>query len=277
LVAAESAYYAAARSRPRDPDARRQLGRYLGQRGAPRVGAVLLEEARTFGGDAATIARDLVPLYRLLDDFHALVALPSSPLGEGDRAQAAWLVEHPPSLEALDSAFVAYRPSADGPFVGRLTLRIDGRPVDAVIDPTRRGIIVDAAAAAAARRRFRPRADQAVPAAADSVRIGTLKMVNVPVLLEKLPDQVEAVLGIDVLQRFAATFEPRAGRVTLRPTGTVPASLAGIRVATLTTPSDVRVLQGGRFVAMSAPSLATLLRTKRWTLDARRGAIVIGD
>src|ERR1051325_8633618 len=63
LVGAESSYYASVRVRPRDPQARRQLGRFLAERGALRVGAVLLEEARQFGADPATGARDLVPLH----------------------------------------------------------------------------------------------------------------------------------------------------------------------------------------------------------------------
>jgi hypothetical protein len=275
LVAAESVYYAGARARPRDPEARRQLGRFLGQRGAIRVGAVLLEEARTFGGDAATIARDLVPLYRALDDYHALVVMPASPLGDGDRAQAQWLVEHPPALEAGDSATVAYRPVIDGAAPGRVTLRIDGHSVDAMIDPSRRGIVVDSRGPAVPRRRFRQRADGSVPAVADTVQMGTLKMVNVPVSIDSLMPGIDAVLGIDVLQRYAATFDPTQRRIVLHPGGTVPATMAGVRVATLTTPSDVRVLQGNRFVSFGAPSLAGLLRTKRWTLDARRGAIVI--
>src|SRR5437870_2911921 len=61
LVSAESAYYATARANPRDPIARAALGRFLAARGATRVGAVLLEEARQFGGDSAAIARALLP------------------------------------------------------------------------------------------------------------------------------------------------------------------------------------------------------------------------
>ena len=276
LLAAESAYYAGARARPRDPEARRQLGRFLGERGAPRVGAVLLEEARQFGGDAATIARDLVPFYRALDDYHALVAMPASPLSQGDRAQAQWLVEHPPALEAGDSAVVSYRlSSAEGASPGRVALLIDGIIVDAVIDPLRRGIIVDSRGNAVPRRRFRARADGTMPTVADTVVLGTLKMVNVPVTIDSLGAGVNAILGIDVLQRFAATFDPTQRRIVLHPSGTVSASLPGVRVATITTPSDFRVLQGNRFVNMGTPSLAVLLRTKRWTLDAKRGAIVI--
>ena len=51
IFAAESLYYIAVRRAPRDPVARLALGRYLAQRGALKVGAVLMEEARYFGGD----------------------------------------------------------------------------------------------------------------------------------------------------------------------------------------------------------------------------------
>ena len=43
LASAESAYYAAARARPRDPVARTALGKFLAARGGTRAGAVLLE------------------------------------------------------------------------------------------------------------------------------------------------------------------------------------------------------------------------------------------
>ena len=50
---AETEYYAAARARPRDPDARFALGRYLLDRGAFRIGATLIDESMQFGYDRA--------------------------------------------------------------------------------------------------------------------------------------------------------------------------------------------------------------------------------
>ena len=69
---AESVYYATSSARPRDAVARAALGRYLASRGALRIGAVLLEEARLFGGDSTTIARTLAPIYGSLGDYRAL-------------------------------------------------------------------------------------------------------------------------------------------------------------------------------------------------------------
>src|SRR5206468_7775102 len=171
----------------------------------------------------------------------ALSTLPATPLSDGERAQAVWLVSHTPALVTADSAIAPYRPAAaagDGS-IGRLVITIDGRALEALIDPTRRGITVDPRASAAARaRRFPARGDAAVPAVADTVRIGALTLANVPLRLEPLPDRVDAIVGIDLFQRFAATFDPPSGRVTLRAAGVIPATLAGIRVPTLTSASD---------------------------------------
>jgi hypothetical protein len=276
LAAAESSYYASVRVRPRDPQARRQLGRYLAERGALRVGAVLLEEARQFGADPATIARDLVPLYRVLGDYRALSTLPSSPLSPGERAQAVWLVDHPPAIEGVDSATVVYRPPTDASALGRIVVAIDGRSVEALLDPGRRGIAIDPRAGVAARlHRFPARAGGAIPAVADSVRFGTLKLTNVAVRVDSLPPRVDAIVGIDVMQRFATSFDPRASKAMLRPTGAVPAELPGVHIPTLTSASEFRVIQGGRVAPIATPSVASMLRTKRWTLDAKRGQIVV--
>src|SRR5205823_6745967 len=88
VASAESLYYATSSARPRDAAARAALGRYLASRGALRIGAVLLEEARLFGGDTARIARALVPIYRSLGDWRSLAVLPKSPpsLAEGKRS-----------------------------------------------------------------------------------------------------------------------------------------------------------------------------------------------
>ena len=275
LAAAESSYYAAARVRPRDPQARRQLGRFLAERGALRVGAVLLEEARQFGGDAATIARDLVPIYRALGDYRALATLPSSPLSAGERAQAVWLVDHPPALEGGDTTSVVYRPATEAMPLGRIVIAIDGRPVEAMIDPTNRGITLDKRIATNRAHRFAARADGSIPAVVDSLRLGTFRMTNVAVRLDSLPPRVDAIVGVDVVQRFAPSFDPRGGRVLLRLAGSVPPDLPGVHVQTLTSVSNVRVIQAGRLMPLSTPSIASMLRTKRWTLDAKRGRIVV--
>src|SRR5689334_21837989 len=72
VFAAESAYYDAAKQAPRDPAARLALGRYLAARGALRIGAVLMEEARFFAGDPKTVGAELAPVYARLGDYRSL-------------------------------------------------------------------------------------------------------------------------------------------------------------------------------------------------------------
>src|SRR5205823_256942 len=160
------------------------LARYLAERGAKRVAAVLLEEARSFGGDSSLIARDLMPLYRELEDYRALATLPGPMVGEGERQRARWLVEHQTVVEAPDSVTMPYVPPTDDRFVGRVALRVQGQIFDASIDPRVRGIVVDRRTIAASRlRRFAARDTTAIPAVADSVRLGSIRLANVPVTL----------------------------------------------------------------------------------------------
>ena len=85
VFAAESLYYDAVRWNSHDPAARLALGRYLASRGALKVGAVLMEEARYFGGDPRVIAQALAPVYEQLGDYGALASLPGTPLHARER------------------------------------------------------------------------------------------------------------------------------------------------------------------------------------------------
>jgi hypothetical protein len=280
IAAAESTYYARARARPRDPDARFALGRYLAARGAPRVGAVLLEEARQFGADARVVARELAPLYATLGDYKALATLPASPLNNGARAQAAWLVTHASVVAAsdgtADSVIVAYRTGSSATVLGRVTLRIGGRPVEAIIDPRRSGIAIRQHAVAPGHlHRFPAAPDEPVSALIDTLMLGGMVMINVPVTIEQGPDSTTATIGLEALRRFAPTFDPRAGRLTLRMGGSVAKRGEGQRIATLTTGGDIRMLEGRRFLSIALPMVSARLRSQRWTLDSKRGAIVI--
>src|SRR4051812_41646131 len=104
VFAAETLYYYAVRRTPRDPAARLALGRYLAARGALRPGAVLMEEARYFGGDPKTVGTYLAPVYARLGDYKALSALPGSPLPYAQRARAEWLGDNPPAIDGPCSA-----------------------------------------------------------------------------------------------------------------------------------------------------------------------------
>jgi hypothetical protein len=144
VFSAESLYYAAARYNSRDPDARLALGRYLAARGALKVGSVLMEEARFFGGDAKTIARDLAPVYARLGDYRALDALPGTPLGSAERARVEWLRTNTPLVTGSDSVTLRYTPREHGP-LGTVTLLVGADSVAAEIDPAAQGLTLDRA------------------------------------------------------------------------------------------------------------------------------------
>lgn len=275
LAAAESAYYAISDARPRNPGARAALGRYLAGRGAVRVGAVLLEEARQFGGDPAAIGRELAPLYRRLGDYHALATMPASPLTRGERAQAVWLVSHAPSVAGPDSVVVALHPAEAAVSLGRVELRVGGSTLDADIDPRGGGITLDDA--------WRPRTvavfggDRRIArlGAVSSLALGDLVLGHVPVRFAALGARDRAVIGLDVLARFAPHAEPHAGQLVLHRSGEPPAGTAGERLPTFTDQEGVRVLDDGRWLPLTDPQILDRLRRSEWSLDAARGALVL--
>ncbi len=283
LVRAESEFYAAVNAKPHDPGARWALGRYLVERGAPRVGATLMEEAIQFGGRdwAPLVASDLAPVYLSIGEYRALAGLAPS-LGAGERERAEWLIAHPTRIIAPDSVLtVGYQHTDVDNTIGRTTLRVNGHPVEAVISCRPRGIMLSDSMAAALRiRRFastdgRGTAASAGPATADSVTIGRLTYTNIPVSVARGMDS-GVVIGLDVLSRFAPTFDPRTDRISLRVGGALPdAERALSGQATRMTHDDILVLQAGHWASIGERSIAQRLAEHRWTLDARRGQIRI--
>jgi hypothetical protein len=281
VAAAETLYYAASSAHPRDPFARAALGRYLAARGALRIGAVLLEEARLFGGDTAGIARSLVPIYGSLGDYRALAMLPASPLSQAERKRVGWLVGHATVLEFPDSAaMLDYRPVADGSGIGVVSVSLGERRVDLVIDPRTSGVVLRGSART--RRGLKVFGDDSsgTIAVIPELRLGDIALSNVPARLESdLPlvrgQQPLSSVGLDVVQRLAPTFDPAARTITFRRTGQVRASTAGTRVPMLLDGSEFRVLLDGRWEPLSSTTAAARLATHRWTLDAKKGAIVV--
>ena len=283
LQRAESLYYAAVQVRPRDPAARYALGRYLVSRGAPRVGATLFEEALQFGGDASLVGADLAPLYLSLGEYHKLSALKTSALSSAERERARWLVAHTTKTTAPDSVTtVPYRKPANSASLGQMTVRVNGRSVEAAIVTREHGIVISDTNALAKRlRTFRVPAEQrsgagGVPAVADSIAFGRLSLTDYPVTVRSLPDGQQMIVGLDVLARYAPTFDPRTERISLRASGTVSrGTTIADEFATLFTRSDVRILQAPGWVGFDQPQIARVLASRRWTLDARRGLIAI--
>jgi hypothetical protein len=278
LQRAESLYYAAAQAHPRDPAARWALGRYLVSRGAPRVGMTLLEEAIQFGGDAARIGSDLAPVYLTLGEYQKLSAL-RAPISTTERERARWLVSHPSKLIAPDSSTsVQYKKSNESSGIGAIALRVNGRTIEATVSTHVRGIVLSDTSAAAKRvRAFRTpgaSAAQPIPAVADSIGFGGYSLSQVPVTLASLPGQ--ALIGIDVLARFAPTFDPRSDRATLHVSGSVPKPSPGVdQFSTLMTANDLRLLQAGGWLSIDQAPIARMLSTRRWTVDAKRGQLTI--
>lgn len=281
LQRAESLYYAAAQAHPRDPASRWALGKYLASRGAPRVGMTLLEEAIQFGGDAARIGADLAPVYVSLGEYQKLSAMRAAPISNTERERARWLVSHPSKLVAPDSsAMVQYKKSNETSGIGSLTIKINGRTVDAAISTRVHGIVVSDTSGIAKRlRAFRAAGSSGssvVPAVADSIGLGGYSLSAFPVSIASLSGKEQATIGLDVLARFAPTFDPRSDRATLHVSGTIPkVSGVGDQFSTLMTNTDVRVLQSGVWVSLDQGPMAKMLSTRRWTFDARRGQLTI--
>jgi hypothetical protein len=271
LTRAEAMYYAVARARPHDPAARLALGRYLVARGARRVGATLLEEAIRFGGEPMAIGRELAPVYLAVGEYGQLQTLAGA--SSAERQRAAWLTAHDTRVVAPDSVLVAlFRPSndSDSDIVGYLPMRINGRTVDAAISAREPGIVVGDSVAAARLHRF------STLGVADSLGIGRLAIRNVPVSIDVRLGGPAAIVGLGALAQFAPTFDPLSGRVTLRVSGSVPRLGRGQHLVTLSGRNGLEVLQAGGWLSLTDPRIARLLRARPWTLDAKRGQLILG-
>jgi hypothetical protein len=281
VAAAESMYYAASSSRPRDATARAALGRYLAARGALRIGAVLLEEARLFGGDTATIARALAPIYGSLGDYRALATLPASPLSRPERDRVHWLVAHAPVLEFPDSIdTLTYRPIDDGAGLGVVTINIAEHDIEAVIDPRAPGVVLRGKARRGRGLKVFGTDSTGEIAVIPELHVGSVVLGNVPARVETDESLVRgpapiSSIGLDVLLHLAPTFDPAARSITLRRTGQIAATTPGTRLPILLGPEGARVLLDGQWQSMTAREAALLLSTHRWTFDARRGSIVL--
>jgi hypothetical protein len=272
LAAAESAYYSAVRAQPRNPLARTALGKYLAARGATRVGAVLLEEARFFGGDSTTLARALVPLYERLGDFAAIDALKPDVLAPSERRRARWLAARPPQVSFRDSiVLLSYRPIADGQGMGTVLLRIGASEWPAVIDPRVSGLLVPSAM----RRHLRTFGDDAkhFAAVSDALRLGGATFTNVPATIGRSDEKLR--IGFDILAPYSPTFDPIRGLLVLRRVERRSPPRAGARVPALFDGNGVRLLVGGYWQPSTAAMPAMLLATRQWMWDGKRGDVLL--
>lgn len=279
VFAAESLYYDAVRLDPRDPATRLALGKYLAQRGALKVGAVLMEEARYFGGDPAVVARELAPVYERMGAYGALASLPGSPLSYGERLRAEWLRDHPPAITGPDSGLVPYHVS-DSHLLGQVMLRIGRDSVLATIDARVYGLVLDTTWAARGEvKRFASRAEHDVRRMAGvtlAVGLGDFTLTNVPTRFAPQRMPSVAVVGLDVLGAYAPTFDPPADRMLLRKSGRI-GSMRGFRIATLTNDAGIFVVERQTIFPIGHPAVQRGLRRVRWTMNPRRGEIIVHD
>lgn len=272
LQSAESAYYAAARARPRDPAARAALGRYLAARGAPKVGAVLLEEARQFGGDSATLGAALVPMYTRAADYRSLAELRPNVLSDPVRRRARWLADNPAVARFADSvAVLTYRPLGDGRGIGTVLLRFGRSELPAIIDPRVSGVVLTSGAPGETRSFGTDSGGRVV--VLRSFRIGGVEFTNVPATIGTSDQPVR--LGFDVLARYMPSFDPVAGLLTLRRVDRRSRPAMGSRVPTLFDSNGLRVLIAGQWHPTTSANASLLLASRRWTWDDRNADVVL--
>lgn len=277
MFAAETLYYYAVRRAPRDPEARLALGRYLAARGALRIGAVLMEEARYFGADPKKVAVYLAPVYAQLGDFRALAGLPNTPLHNAERSRAEWLRENPPTVEGPDSVSVHWTPSDTGA-LGTVALRIGGETVRATLDPRAHGLVLDTTWMPRKETKvFASKFDNDVRNAAGvtlSIGLGELTVKHVLTSFAPQPSPAHAVIGLDLLMPLAPTIDAAARRILVRKSGRIDRDMPGERVQTLVFGSGLWLILEQSMVPLSGDEARRMLSDGAWTLDWRRGQLI---
>jgi len=277
MFAAETLYYYAVRRAPRDPEARLALGRYLAARGALRIGAVLMEEARYFGADPKKVAVHLAPVYAQLGDFRALAGLPNTPLHNAERSRAEWLRDHPPVVEGPDSASVHWTPSDTGA-LGTIVLRIGAASVRATVDPRAHGLVLDTAWMRSKETKvFASSFDNDVRNAAGvtlGVGLGDVTLRQVVTSFAPQVSPTDAVIGLDVLMPLAPTVDAAARRILLRKNGRVDRDMPGERVQTLLFGSGLWLIWEQSMIPLAGDDARRLLAGGPWTVDWRRGQLI---
>lgn len=271
---AEAVYFAAVRARPRDPAARLALGRYLAARGATRVGAVLIEEAWRFGAAPGVAATHLAPLYARLADWQALSRLERAPLSAGERMRAQWLAHNASATTGPDS--VAFSLAAAPGSFGEVTILVGPDTMHAQVVPRVVGLVLDGGMAVSPGvRLFTGGGSDSRQSAAVATRVqfGALELRNEPVRLERL-GRGRAQVGLELLARYAATVDPASGLLILRRGGRIGRS-RGRRLPLLLEAREAHVAWNGRLEPLGGAVVARHLAGGRWTIDARRGELVV--
>ena len=280
LQRAERLLFALSRREPKDPVARLALGRHLAARGALRVGAVLMEEARFFGGDAREVARELAPVYERLGDYKALDALPETPLTRPERARARWLRGNAPAVTGPDSVVLPFAPR-EGAALGAVRIVIGGDTLEAGIDPAVRGLELDPWWLRRKESRVFPQGSldpREAVGVTGTLRLGELTMRNVPTRYRKQADRRTARIGLDLFAGVVPTFDPVAGRLVVRVTtarGLSGRAARGERVPTLVTPAGVHVVASDGLWPLASANGRAIVGGGWMTVNAPRGELIV--
>lgn len=274
IDAIERRLYETSRRAPRDAASRAALGEWLASRGQLKSGAVLLEEARLFGGSAVAIAIRLQHIYTWLRDWESLAALPASQLSPGEKARAAALVNRPTSVVGADSTVVPFAPVEIGA-LGRLPLVLGTDTVWAELDPQEEGIVLPGLARGAGLVDIVGDDRRGVLGILQECTVGTLSLMNVPVRIDASLGEGRARIGFDIFAMLAPTVDGRAGTATLRRTGRVADRPGATGVPFVLGFPGVRlaVRAGEVPVPMASPAGRAALRGRPWTVDLRRGVL----
>jgi hypothetical protein len=272
--AAERALYAAVRRAPREPSARGALGSWLASRGQLRTGAVLLEEARMFGGDATAIAARLEQVYTWLRDWTLLSALPASPLSAGEKARARVLADRGSEILGADSVVLPFAPLEVGA-LGRVPMVIGTDTLWGEVDPQAVGLVLPGLARGAGLVEVLGDDQHGLVAIVREISLGALTLRNVPARVDATLGVGRARLGFDVFAALAPTVDSRAGTVTLRRAGRVDERRGAVGIAIVLGFPGVRlaVRQGEPLAPITSPAGRAALRRGPWTVDLRRGMI----
>jgi hypothetical protein len=242
---------------------------YLASRGHLRIGTVLLEEARQFGGDAQEIDARLARIYPWLGDWTAVAALKHYATSGPEHDRARWLAAHAMVVSGADSLVVPIDPN-DIYGLGRIVLLFQGTPVQVDIDPNVDGLMLPSSpVVAGASEQFGMR-DSATVAVVREFSIGTMRFSNVRATLAP---GAHPAIGLDVLAALEPTFDAVGHRLTLRRQN---ATIGGEPLAVLLGFPGVRFLPraGQPLVPLESAAGRAALRGARWTFDLKRGAIV---
>jgi hypothetical protein len=274
VARAESLYYVASRRNTGDARGRMALGKYLASRGAFKVGATLLEEAMAFGGDTAALGRLRAPVLAAADLWVDLAQLPHSPLTVAERRRAAWLATHPPAASGADSVTVAFEPSsAIG--LGRIRLVIGNDTLAADVDSKDDELVLGDYGAYASLVQVFTGAGSDRVAVLERASVGDMVLERLPARFDPQLGPARARIGLTLLAHFAPTVDAAGGVMTLRRNGAIGESLRGRRVPLVFMFPGVRVARADRLVPLDSAAGRALLAEARWTLDLRRGELVL--